>query len=120
MSDEVLNGVVLFGDASYRPGERIDWKGNTGQAYGLTSGGRAAGSMNGWTGSSVASGPIPLVRSYCLAKDLVCQVGSTTSTTVHNSYNQEYGILADASSFLWAFITDPQRRFENKLELGPN
>ena len=57
---------------------------------------------------------LPLVRSYCYSNDLVCQAGSTASFGPHNSYNQDYNILADASSFLYAFTTDPQRRFANK------
>lgn len=109
-AQQLLNGVILFGDPTYKAGERINYASNTGTRSGVVANTRTTGSLNGWTGSSVGDGPIPLVRSYCHADDLICQLGSTTSTAGHNSYNTDDVALVDASSFLYSFIVDPQRK----------
>lgn len=74
--------------------------------------------MDSWTGNSIASGAIPLVRSCCSSNDFVCQVGSTASFGPSDSYNEDTKIRSDASSFLRNVITDPQRRFADESELG--
>ncbi|MBT1631460.1 cutinase family protein [Curtobacterium flaccumfaciens] len=108
-AQQVLNGVILLGDPSYRTTERINSEMNTGKGAGLTARGRTTGSMDGWTGDSFTYGAIPLVRSYCYTDDLICQAGSTVDTGPHNSYNQDEALLRDAESFLWGFILSPQR-----------
>lgn len=101
---------MLNGDPTYKADERINYASNTGTRSGVVANTRTTGSMNGWTGSSVGDGPIPLVRSYCHADDLICQLGSATSTVGHNSYNTDDVALIDASTFLYSFIVDPQRK----------
>lgn len=116
-AQQVLNGVVLLGDPTYQPGERINSADNDAPASGILATRRTAGSMDGWTGNSAGFGAIPLVRSYCYAKDIICQAGSASGTGPHNSYNVDGELLIEASGFLWDFILSPQR-FANKQALS--
>lgn len=106
-----INGVVLFGDPTYWPNERIDASGN-GIEKGRLADFRRQNAMDAWTGVTVQPGSpnggvIPLVRSFCFRQDLFCQVGGT-SEAVHQSYNNATTV-SQAATFLRGFVFSSQR-----------
>jgi len=95
----LLNGVVMFGDPTYRPGEPWDAAGN-GSGYGILA--RKANAFPGWLRTSDSSTtPITMIRSWCVTDDLFCQTGQ--SMDAHTSYKNAT-TQADARDFLVSFL----------------
>ncbi|MFT2690786.1 cutinase family protein [Clavibacter zhangzhiyongii] len=100
-----LNGAVLFGDPTYRPGEEWDAVGN-GTGHGWFT--RDSGRFNSWTkpSANASNGYENMVKSYCLTNDFFCQTG--TSMDVHTSYNSNTDMQWDAYKFLTGFLYSSQ------------
>jgi hypothetical protein len=95
----MLDGVVLFGDPTYRDGEIWDAGGN-GRGHGVFV--RAQGAFHGYArASTLSSFPIPMVRSWCVADDKFCQTGN--SIAAHESYSNVFTQRA-AYDFLRGFL----------------
>jgi hypothetical protein len=100
-----LNGAVLFGDPTYRPGEEWDAAGN-GTGHGWFT--REAGRFNSWSrpSANASSGYVNMVKSYCVTNDLFCQ--TNTSMDAHLSYNSNTDMQWDAYKFLTGFLYSSQ------------
>ncbi|OUE10233.1 Cutinase [Clavibacter michiganensis] len=95
----LLDGVVLFGDPTYRDGERWNADGN-GSGHGIFV--RAEGAFDGYAkASTLSSFPIAMVRSWCVENDRFCQSGD--SEAAHESYSDSY-TQRSAYGFLESFL----------------
>ncbi len=104
-----IKSVMLFGDPSYRPGERWDAAGN-GTGTGAFQ--KPAGQFNDITRltwlppSYTQQGYVTTVRSYCFTGDFFCQHTFTSQgMVVHGSYGTS-SAMPDAWIFTMNTLTD--------------
>jgi hypothetical protein len=108
-----ITGVVFFGDISYRPNKSFNAAGNgtgigTFQRSDVSSNGLAAYTNYTYaTPQSTSPSYVPIIRSYCLAGDQYCQMGTGSNAgTIHGSYLGNTTMQNDAYFHLRRFMID--------------